>query len=459
MSSHFKRATFGSLLAPLFAFAPAIVCAQTASAPKPANPTTLSQQDLTNEIRALRARLDQLEAQEQKRILDEQQRQTKQAVIDDADKHSSFLDPHGLEVTYDQERGFRLATRDNNFVFHPWAQFQFRNVTTHRQDAPPAGSDDTQNGFEVRRLRFALEGNAFTPDLTYQFQVDQDRHNGTPTVLYAWGQYQIPDSPFAIRAGQLAEPLDHEQLSPSRDLSAIDRTLVDDIFANGEAIVQGVYGSYTKTDMRAFAGFSDGLRSSNTNFQDPPTNSTDWGTVARFEYKFFGNWIDYRHLSSYGTKEQLLVLGAGLDYTEANRASALTHVVDAHAAWPNGLLLYAAYLGRYVRNNSFAGAPIGDTYDATWRTQISYLVCKNWEPYIQYEYIHFDPSQFAPGTDVNVHVIRVGTSYYIYGHRLKLQVDGSYLPNGSPVSDDAIGILLNNGHNEFILRAQMQLFL
>ena len=42
---------------------------------------------------------------------------------------------------------------------------------------------------------------------------------------------------------------------------------------------------------------------------------------------------------------------------------------------------------------------------------------------------------------------------------LKFTVDGSFLPNGAPVDQDALGVLANNGHNEFILRVQFQVAL
>lgn len=49
-------------------------------------------------------------------------------------------------------------------------------------------------------------------------------------------------------------------------------------------------------------------------------------------------------------------------------------------------------------------------------------------------------------------------NYYLYGqHRLTL--DASYLPEGSPVTDDGSGVLPETRGNELVVRAQFQLIL
>jgi hypothetical protein len=81
---------------------------------------------------------------------------------------------------------------------------------------------------------------------------------------------------------------------------------------------------------------------------------------------------------------------------------------------------------------------------------VSYSIDRRWQPFLQYEYIHFDAVSLAAGAENEVHVIRVGTSYFIYGESARFQFDLSYLPNGSPVNDDGAGILQDNGNNELV---------
>ena len=77
-----------------------------------------------------------------------------------------------------KDGSFYLGSEDGNFLFKPFAHLQFRDVTVRRQDFKPGGDDDTQNGFEVRRMRFGFVGNAFTPDLTYWFNWGTQRAAG-----------------------------------------------------------------------------------------------------------------------------------------------------------------------------------------------------------------------------------------------------------------------------------------
>jgi hypothetical protein len=76
----------------------------------------------------------------------------------------------------------------------------------------------------------------------------------------------------------------------------------------------------------------------------------------------------------------------------------------------------------------------------------------------RYDYLSIDNVAGGAAED-NFHEIAVGVNYYIHKHNLKVTLDGSWLPNGSPTSLDAIGVLANDGNNQFVFRAQLQLFL
>jgi len=61
---------------------------------------------------------------------------------------------------------------------------------------------------------------------------------------------------------------------------------------------------------------------------------------------------------------------------------------------------------------------------------------------------------------LNSHLVQeltAGANYYIYGQKLKLTIDGMWLPNGSPADADALGVLRDSGRYEFVLRTQVQL--
>ena len=197
---------------------------------------------------------------------------------------------------------------------------------------------DTQSGFELRRVKFGVDGNAVSPDLTYQaiFSVDRkdrDRHAGRRLGTLPYSRHALGDP-----RGQIRDPLDHEQIVFAAFSLTADRSLVDDLFAGVDGLVQGVSLGYQDDGpFRAEAAFTDGLRSANTNFQDYPATGADWGVAARVEYKVRGDWKQYKDFTALGDAKPLLVFGAGADYTEAGRTGQLVHVVDAQYENPCGL--------------------------------------------------------------------------------------------------------------------------
>jgi hypothetical protein len=422
--------------------------------------------DVNSQLQSIRSLLQQVKEQEKMLATEQEtleQLQQRQAAFGaaqrDAGQHSQLLDLRDLSAGFTPGRGFFLASDDGNFLLHPWLQFQFRNTTTYRQDVAKE-TEDTQNGFEVRRLKFGADGNLFSPNLTYMFQFGVDRHTGTVGLEMAWVKLRFDGTPFGLRAGQFKGPLDHEQLAASRFFPAIDRTFVNDTFVNGEGFIKGVSAIYDPgTFIRGEAAFTGGLKNFNTNFQQFPTNTADWGAAARAEFKAFGDWKDYERISAYGIEQRTLAFGAGADCTEGGRGGALVHVADVQYQSTTGWSLYAAYLGRYNRGltprNSKSKLTV-DTYDPTARFQAAWAANAHWEPYARYEYVHFDGREFPAGARTNVQIITAGLNYYLYGQAAKLSFDVNYLPNGSPVADDGFGLLPDNGRNQLVARAQLQ---
>ncbi len=289
----------------------------------------------------------------------------------------------------------------------------------------------------------------------------------------AWARYHIPNTPFAIRAGQIRDPVDHEQILFATKSLTPERSIVNSVLLNGDNIVKGAsvsYGFDTDSAWRTEVAITSGMRNFNTDFQPFPTNTANWGAAGRIEWKLAGKWSDYTQFTSLRDKEPLFVVGAGFDYTEAGSAAGLTHVADVQYDLPSGLSLYGAYLGRYTRDNAGSpasnGQPAGtatatgaNTYDSTIRLMGAYLINEHLEPFVRYEYLHFDGHEVAAGTGPSINDFTLGANYYFYGHRAKLSGAASYLPNGSPVSNTLGDLLTSQRGNEFILQVQFQLIL
>jgi hypothetical protein len=326
-------------------------------------------------------------------------------------------------------------------------------------------------------MKLIFDGNMFSPDFTYQFVWSVTETGGAaPTGGFlflqdSWARYHIPGTPFALRAGNIRDPFDHEQIIFATRSLTPERSIVNNVLVNADNIVKAAsisYGFDTPSAFRTEIAYTGGMRNTDTTFQGFPTNPATWGAAGRFEYKFFGDWKDYTQFTALGNSHPLLVLGGGVDYTEAGDTVNLSHVVDLQFDLPDSLSFYGAYLGRYVRRN--AGAPgtnggsanqgrFPDTYDSTLRLQAAYLIDKHWEPFARYEYLHFDGNELPHGfAHDTIQDITIGFNYYFVGHRMKISAAASYLPDGSPITN-AQSDLLTNRKNEVIIQAQFQLMI
>lgn len=425
-----------------------------------------NQQELRDQIKSLQSKVERLESKDTAAASDSKQVDaTVDSVLRDADRRSQLMDSEGFTGGYSNGK-FLLQSSDGSFVLHPWIQFQFRDVLNHREDVqkfgpgPTPGSvvpdgtkDQTDNGMEVRRAKFGFDGNLWGPDLTYLFQWATDRKTGTVSLEQAYARYKFAND-WAVKAGQYKDPFTHEGLTSSKRLLAAERSLLEDTIGGGPNYLQGISLIWEPNmALRGEVAFTDGFASANTNFQDFPTNGADFGVAGRLEYLAFGNWGEYDDFTAMRNQEDLLVLGAGFDYTEAGDQQTFSHTVDAQWEYGNWGV-YAAYIGRTIANPSGGGS---DAYDYGLQAQAGYMLDRHWEPFARWDYMHLDSA--PSGLDHDVNELTVGANYYLKGHAAKFTVDATWLPNGSPVGDDGAGILANNGSNEYLIRAQFQLLL
>ncbi|MEZ0266036.1 MAG: porin [Phycisphaerae bacterium] len=442
----------------------------------PASPADLQRQirELRDEVRELRAALGAgpadrppYDARDVEAAVD--------SVLRDADARTRLLAADdGAFVGGWRDGQFAIRSADGRFLLHPYVHFQFRSVTN-----VGGGGNDAENGFEARRVKFGFDGNAFGPDLKYHFLWGTDRKTGDLVLEEAFAAYRVgtvglPD-PVTVQAGQFKDYFAHESLASSRKLFAAERSLVNVMFTGGDNFVQGVGVQYNEGPqggpLKASVAVTDGANDANRNFQDYPNNRWDFGVAARVEYKAFGHWKDYEDFTALGLRAPLLVVGAGVDYSQGGDFAQLLHTVDVqYKAGP--WALYAAFLGRCLRNAGVgghggptpdhAGGGVTDAYDWGVTAKAGYLLTPRWEVFGQYSFTHLDASEFgaAGGAAADVHEVTAGVNWYLRGHAAKVTVDFTWLPDGSPVGCDGAGVLVQpDGDGEFVIRAQFQLLL
>jgi hypothetical protein len=376
---------------------------------------------------------------------------TVDSVMHDANRRSQLLAESGGFYGGYLDDKFQIRSEDGNFSLSPSLWFQFRSVTNFNENVKSNGDDNTDNGLEMRRLKLGFDGNAWSKKFYYNFVWATDRKTGNLVNEEAYIRYQFADN-YAVKAGQWKELFNQESAVSSKRKLAVDVSLVNSVLFGGDTYTQGVELNYDDNNaLQAALGLTDGYASFNTNFQDPPVNPFDFGVEGRVQYKLFGDWKSYSDFTALGNKKDLLVIGAGADWSQNGDMNIYRHDVDVQ--WETGPIgVYAGFYGRYTDAN---GSP--STWDWGLIAQASYLLNSQWEVFGRYDYLHLD--NVASGNEDTFHEVTVGVNYYVHKHNLKITVDGTWLPNGSPSNQDAIGVLSNNGDNEFLIRGQLQFFL
>jgi hypothetical protein len=390
--------------------------------------------ELREQIEALQSKVAKIEAKEASAA---QSQATIATVLNDAERRSQLLQSGGMTGGFDGKEFF-LGSADGKFKLVPYFQLQFRGVTNYADEAQADGDASTVQGFELRRTKFGIKGNAFSKELKYDINWAFSRSSGTPTLEKAFVEYKFADE-MSIRAGQWKENVFHEEsVSSSRQMAA-DRSLVNEVLGGGQTdYVQGISLLYGNDTINAEISLTDGANSDNTNFND--TADANYGVSGRVEYKFFGDWKSYQDFTSMKNKEDLLVVGGGFDYTEGGSDKRVFHSFDAQYE-AGQLALYGAYYGVWAED--------GDDDDYLWgaMAQVAYLIDESWEVFGRYGFIEED----------SINEITVGVNHYFFGHNAKITVDVVVLPDGSP-SDSGLGYVASD-ELQVVLRSQFQLAL
>jgi hypothetical protein len=422
------------------AIAPQLVRAAQPTAEQP------TYEELQKQLAELQSRVRAIEQQQQQAAGSDEVRKTVEDIVKDAEQRSKFI-AVDQTLTAGYDKSFYIRSEDGAFTLRPGLLMQLRNVTNF-VDEDDGG---IQNGFEFRRVRPRVDGTAFTEDFSYTVVLDVARSGGGVSLLDAFVQYRF-EKQWAVKAGQFRNSWFHEgDVSDSVQL-AVERSLVDSILGGSQTDrVQGValiYGGTDKDAFRTEVAYHDGANSKNTNFEDTNAN---FGTSGRVEYKVFGKWADYKDFSARSTKEQLLVVGAGADWTQFEGADIVRTTIDAQFENATRWALYAALNGNF-RND--------DDGDFDWGAlaQAGYAINQKWEPFVRYDVVVIDDD----GTDA-YNEFTVGVNYFLgengaFGHKAKFVFDLMFLPDGAPSDQTGVGVLASDDP-EVVLRGGFQLML
>ncbi len=397
-------------------------------------------QEMQKQIESLQTQLTEIQSTQRKQLDSRDVDATVAQVMADAQKRSQLMALEGFTAGFNNGK-FTLQSADGTFSLSPAFQMQLRHVINY---ADQPGGEDVEHGFEIRRLKFGVAGHAFSKNVDYDFVWATNRNGGNLVLEDAIVAYKFDDSGWKVFGGQFKDPVWHEEMTSSKRQMAVDRSLLNEALGGGVTDrTQGVGASYEKDALMATVVYHDGANQDNTNFLGGP----DFGVSGRVEYTVMGDKKNYSDFTALGTKDDLLVIGAGGDWTQTGGGDAYFHTVDAQFETAGGLGLYGAYVAAYREDGA------NDAYDFGGLGQISYLLPDSkWEVFGRYAYIDIEDEP------EELHEITGGVNYYIQKHNAKFTVDLSYLPNGAGAGGDSgIGYVDSAGESQFVLRSQFQL--
>ncbi len=460
-----------------------------ARADEPAQPGS----NVAAQIGELQQQLNELKIQQahQREVIQQKEKQaTVDGVLNDADKHSQMLDVTGISAGWNEKKKqFFIGSEDGNFYFHPIGIFQVRYNLNDREHAKKSGDGDFEQGFEIRRSKFGFDGNVFTPDLTFKLQW-QDGTAGAPVLEHGWAQYVYAKNAFnigdlAVRVGQTKDIVFKEEFTGETNQLMTERSLANNLIGGNQPpsnVLQGVdfllLGK--ENPLHVEVELHNGFGGANTSFAqphgpattfpqipvDPPTNAGNWGVSARADYKVFGDWADTTDLTGINNgRHDLLDIGAGVDFTDAQGAQAIRYTVDAQYQISRKLAIFAAgYGSHYEFRNLAATAPASTQNNYGGMIEGGYLIDPAWQLVARYDVVKLD-SNFkvgGAGGQGTFQEAEVGVNWFgpngSWGNHARLSTELCYLPNGVTAQSGLDYLASSKNNNEFVLRTQFQLW-
>ncbi|MEM8875020.1 MAG: porin [Planctomycetota bacterium] len=386
-------------------------------------------------------------------------------VLDDAEARSDMLSMQGFTAGHNGKE-FVLQNEDGTFKLVPNFQFQLRWVSNILEDAGGGSDFESDEGFEIRRMKFGVKGNAFSKDLKYDFKWATNDDGGALILEDAKIAWAFADN-WTFFAGQFKDPVHFEEITSSSRQMAVDRSLINELIGGGLTDrVQGAGFTYEQDKLKATFLYHDGINTDNTEFAreagdgitpsispDPP----QFGGAARVEYLVFGDSAvkkDFATIAGNGVDEASLAVGVGADFTDFGDEEALIHTADVIYKSGEGqgsYSLFAAYYGVYTET----GMDTGYTYG--FEGLAAYAVTEKMDVFARGSFTDPDDDGFLGDDDF--FEATVGGNYYFANHSAKVTVDVTYLFDGTPDSASGIGVRSGDDDDQIIVRGQFQLLI
>lgn len=200
-------------------------------------------QSTSAQIQELKRQMDAIQQQNQQQLEElrqkiealEVQKEADQKKIEELTKEDEDAWWKQVEIGYKKPGdGFTIKSKDGLFSMRMRLRTQLQFSVNDTDD------EDTATDFNVRRLRIAWDGNAFTPWLKYVLQISGD-NDGNFNLRDAYFDFAY-NTMFVPRPGQYKVPFNREELTSSSELQLVERSIVNNEFAYGRDRGVSIYG-------------------------------------------------------------------------------------------------------------------------------------------------------------------------------------------------------------------------
>lgn len=362
------------------------------------------------------------------------------------------------------KKGLNFSTADSSFSLALRFRIQSRvgYVSTSEKDFNPREFE-----FRIRRIRLRLDGNLFSPRLTYNIQLSFSRGDmdwdisGFPNVLRdAMISYRFK-SGLVLAMGQGKLPGNRQRIISSGELQFADRSIVNNALTLDRDF--GLFLSYIYDGKFAFRIKTAISSGEGRNVLKTDKGLAYTGRVELLPLGVFSDGGDFFEGDLFReSKPKLSIAGWGSFNNGALRTQGqlgreIYEGRDLYGAGADALFKYAGfalsaeYLYRYCKNpltynkdslqrNVYAGQGVN--------AQASYCFKKMWE--IGTRYSLLIPQKEIEMFERNQQHFSLVVSKYLIKHKVKVQTDFTYELNRTPSN-------LSNKSGNFQCRFQVEL--
>lgn len=341
---------------------------------------------------------------------------------------------------------------------------QFRYLANFRDDR--AGQDDFESGFEMRYAQLHF-GGTINKDWIYHLQGNFDREGGGFELEDAYAGHVFANGWVAL-AGQVKAPLLRETLMDNWHQLAVESSVAEQFFGGGRT--QAIAVAKEAEDWSFVFAVSDGAHAANTPFTSfNGVSEADYSLTPRFQYKFAGDWKQFKDFTSPRGSNYAAMLGGAVHWQQSRNTSnpadtdvdVFRYTLDASIEG-DGWNVFGAFYGQYVDTRSLAADPDA-LNDFGGVIQGGVMVSDKAELFARWDGIFVDEDRnFADDT---MHFVTLGVNYYLAGHAAKFTLDGvvalndtsSLFTPGVLTDPNATGLLGDTEEGEVVIRAQFQL--